>query len=163
MNDEIISYISNKKNSLGDIDFDNFIESDEYNNMDDNSKRDLFYMVTFIMSAKNYKKFNTIINDFVKIIEFIKDNEYLQNTHECYETLICNYLSKIRELLSKNDVIENQKELIESLSIFKDEIINLYYPNNDIKPNIIKNLDKIVKQIELNEEISDENIIKYKR
>ena len=163
MDNQILTYIQNNKESMGKNDFDTFIESDDFNDMDDESKRIIFYMESFIMSTKDYKIFSEIINDFTKIIVFIKDNEYLQNTHESYETLICNYLQKIRELLSKNDLLENENEFIQNLSKFKDEITKLYFPNND-KYNIINNLNKVVKQLDnIKDDISKENINKFER
>ena len=128
MEDPISNYIKNKNKIMGKENFNIFIESDEYNDMDDNSKRITFYMVTFIMSINEYKKFKDIIKDFINIILFIKENDYLQNFHEIYENLLLNYFNKIKEIIPIINISEKKEEneFIEYLREFIEEIQNIY-------------------------------------
>ena len=166
MEKSILDYIKDNKKDMGKDDFDTFFESDKYNDLDDDSKRIIFYMTTFIMSVKDYKTFSNVIDDFIKITLTIKRNEYLKNTHECYEEIICNYLKKIKSLLDKGDLYEkeSQNEFIKSLNNFVDELNDIYYPNNKMKSNTIKYWKKIENELDsLKEEISKENIKKFER
>ena len=164
MDEQIHKYIKNNKKTMGKIDFDSFIESDEFYELNDDSKRIIFFMVTLIMSTQEYKNFNIIIKDFTRIIGFIKENKYLEKTHESYDTLLCNYLKKIQKL--SFDISDNQDELIKDLGDFSEEITKIYFPQNNanIKPKIIKYLLEIKKQLNSNKDNIDKtNITKYER
>ena len=161
MEEEILDYIECNRNNMAKNDFDTFFESNEYNNIkDEESKRTIFYMTTFLMSTKEYNDFEEIIQYFTKITGAINENDYLQKTHECYEELICNYLKKIRTLLIKDDIYDNQSEnkFIQNLNHFVDELDNIFYPPNlklnaiindwkNIYNELLYNKDKIKKDI----------------
>ena len=137
MDEQIYKYIKNNKKTMGKEDFDSFVESDDFCDLNDDSKRVIFFMVILVMSTQEYKSFSKIIKDFTKIIEYIKDNEYLEKTHESYEAILCNYLKKIKNL--SNNIIDNQNELIKDLGDFSEGITKIYFPqnNNNMKSNII--------------------------
>ena len=166
MDKKILDYIKNNSKKLGQDDFDNFIESPEFNEMEDNSKRELFYINAFIMSTNNYNNnFKKIISDFLKIISFIDYYDYMHIIHESYETIICNYLDKI-ENLSRKEAHENENEFIECLNMLVDDIEKIYFPENSnkMKLNIAKSLGYIKIQLDrIKEEISKENLSKLER
>ena len=167
MDKNILDYIKNNSNKLGKVDFDNFIESPEFNEMEDDSKRELFYIHTFIMSINNYNNnFKEIISDFLKVISFIDYYDYMHIIHESYETIICNDLKNIEILSIKEEVYENEIEFIESLNMLVDDIEKIYFPENSnkMKFNIAKRLGNIKIQLDrIKEEKRKENIIKLER
>ena len=167
MEKEILDFIANNKEDMAKNDFDTFFESNEYNNIkDEDSKRTIFYMTTFLMSIKEYKEFGEIINEFIKIIGAIKENIYLQKTHECYEELICNFLNKIRQLLISDDIYGNKKEneFIKHLNHLVDELYKIFYPPNLELNTIINYWKKIYDELLSNKDkIKKENIKKFER
>ena len=167
MEKEILDYISNNKEDMTQNDFNNFFESDKYNNIkDEESKRTIFYMTSFLMSTKLYKEFGEIIKEFIKITGAINENKYLQKTHECYEELICNFLKKIKQLLTSDDIYENKNEniFIKNLNELVDEIDNIFYPPNLELNTIINDWKKIYKELNSNKDnISKNNIKKFER
>ena len=165
MDDQIYKYIKNNKKTMGKEDFDTFIESDEFCDLNDESKRIIFFMVTLIMSSQKYKSFTKIIKDFIKIIVYIKENKYLEKTHESYETLLCNYLKAIKKF-PDDDIIDNQNELIKDLGDFSEEITKIYFPQNNIniKLKVIKCLKEIKNKLDSNkDDIKETNITRYER
>ena len=167
MEKEILDFIANNKEDMAKNDFDTFFESNEYNNIkDEDSKRTIFYMTIFLMSTKEYKEFGEIINEFIKIIEKIDENIYLQKTHECYEELICNFLNKIRQLLISDDIYGNKKEneFIKHLNHLVDELDKIIYPPNLELNKIINYWKKIYDELLSNKDkIKKDNIKKFER
>ena len=167
MEKEILDFIANNKEDMAKNDFDTFFESNEYNNIkDEDSKRTIFYMTIFLMSTKEYKEFGEIINEFIKIIEKIDENIYLQKTHECYEELICNFLNKIRQLLISDDIYGNKKEneFIKHLNHLVDELDKIIYPQNLELNKIINYWKKIYDELLSNKDkIKKDNIKKFER
>ena len=166
MDKEILNYMKTNRKIMGQTDFDTFTESDEFNDMNEDSRKILFYINIFIMSTKDYKDFSEIIKDFKKIIIYIKGNEYLYNVDEIYEAIIINYLKKIQELLLKNYINENENKFIIELNTFTEEIKNICFPKNNpnMKLNINKYLERIKNQLDIiKEDINETNIKKYER
>ena len=167
MEKEILDFIANNKEDMAKNDFDTFFESNKYNNIkDEDSKRTIFYMTIFLMSTKEYKEFGEIINEFIKIIEKIDENIYLQKTHECYEELICNFLNKIRQLLISDDIYGNKKEneFIKHLNHLVDELDKIIYPPNLELNKIINYWKKIYDELLSNKDkIKKDNIKKFER
>ena len=167
MEKEILDYISNNKEDMTQNDFNNFFESDKYNNIkDEESKRTIFYMTSFLMSTKLYKEFGEIIKEFIKITGAINENKYLKKTHECYEELICNFLKKIRQLLALDDNYENknENEFIQNLNHLVDELDQIFYPPYLELNTIINDWKKIYKELNSNKDnISKNNIKKFER
>ena len=108
-----------ESNSSDDFDF---FDSDEFYNLDNDTKREVFYLKAFYMSTQEYSSLKDCVLDFKHITQYIKENDYLNNTHECYETMICNYLNSIDDLL--NPCIKKDKEdFINNFHIFNDKFI----------------------------------------
>ena len=150
MEKEILDFITNNMEDMAKKDFDNFFESDNYNNIkDEDSKRTIFYMTTFLMSTKEYKEFEEIIKEFAKIIEAIYEYKYLQKTHECYEELISNFLKKIRLLLTSDDIYENKYEniFIQNLNHLVEELDKIIYPSNLELNSIINDWKRIYDEL----------------
>jgi len=166
MDVNVLEYIKKNKKSLGKIDFESFYESNDFNKMNENSKITVFYFNVFLMSSKKYNYFNEIINDFIKITSKINENDYLKKTHECYEQIIINYLDKISSFFisREKDTLDNQKEFIELLDEFVEQISSIYYPNEKMKRNIIKYLDRLEKYLdERKEDINQEYLKRFQR
>ena len=167
MEQEILDYIANNKEDMDKNDFDDFFESDNYNNIkDEDSKRTIFYMTAFLMSTKEYKEFGEIIKEFIKIIGAIKENKYLQKTHECYEELISNFLKNIRQLLNSDDIYENKYEniFIQNLNHLVEELDKIIYPPNLKLNSIINNWKRIYDElISHKDNIKKDNIKKFER
>ena len=166
MDVNVLEYLKKNKKGLGKIDFESFFESNDFNNMNENSKRTVFYFNIFLMSSKKYNYFNEIINDFIKITSKINENDYLKNTHECYEQIIINYLDKISSFFisREKDTLDNQKEFIQLLDELVEQIGSIYYPNEKMKRNIIKYLDRLEKFLdERKEDINQEYLKRFQR
>ena len=166
MEEEILNYIECNRDNMAKNDFDSFFESNEYNSIkDEDSKRIIFYMTTFLMSTKEYNDFEEIIQYFTKITGAINENDYLQKTHECYEELICNYLKKIRTLLTKDDIYDNQNEnkFIQNLNHFVDELDNIFYPPNLKLNAIINDWKNIYNELLFNKDKIKKDIKRFER
>ena len=87
---EDVYHFLDKKNLMEEENFEKFFESSQFNALDENQKREIFYMKSFYMSTKEYDTLKNCINDFIYFITNINDNDYLHNTHECYEIIINN-------------------------------------------------------------------------
>ena len=140
--EEALKFISESKNFLKSSDFNDFIESDEFNNLNEESRKDIFFMKAFLMSTFEYEELRKCVEDFNLIISNVKYNEYLCDTHECYEKLISNYLNIIGDLLRpcfRND----QEEFINILNDFVDNLKDIYFKDEETKKNTINELKNI--------------------
>ena len=126
----VLDYIEENENQI------------ETNDLDDESKSDIFYMKSFYMSTKNYIKLEEAVEDFEVVIKCINDNNYLQNSHECFEILIINFLNSIDDLL-KPYCKNNQEVFINYIHKFLQSLEDLHYPNKNCKDDIIKELINI--------------------
>ena len=160
-----LEFIKKHRKIMKTNDLDSFLESDEYNDLkNEESKKNLFYLVTFINSAKNYQKLDLINKDLSLIIEYINSNEqYFKNIHESYKFTVCNYLEKALFLIKNNNVILST-EFISDLNNFVEIVSKIYYPNIEAKVDIIKALMKIEEQLEKNKfKIKREYTQRYER
>ena len=159
----VLDYIEENENQIETNDLDNLIESDNFNDLDDESKSDIFYMKSFYMSTKNYIKLEEAVEDFEVVIKCINDNNYLQNSHECFEILIINFLNSIDDLL-KPYCKNNQEVFINYIHKFLQSLEDLHYPNKNCKDDIIKELINIHDTlISLKKRINEQNLEKFKR
>ena len=164
MDAKVLEYLKRNKKDLGTIEFETFFESNDFNNLNEYSKRTVFYFNIFLMSSKKYSCFNDIINDFIKITSKINENDYLKNTHECYEQIIINYLNKIKSFFTERDTFEDQKEFIDLLTEFVEQRDSIYYPNEKMKRNTIKYWKDLAKYLnESKENISQEFMKRFER
>ena len=162
--DIILTFIRKNKKEMKSEDFNSFIKSDNYNNLDNKeARRIVFYIESFLKSTNNYTKFNILINDFQTIIKSINENEYLQKTHECYKTLLCNFLQNILSLIMNENVL-CENTFVSELNIFVDLIEKIYYPNQDMKLDIIKYFISIKKNLEENKnKITKDNTDRFEQ
>ena len=160
--ENVIQYLKNN-NIMNPINFNSFVESNEFNDLDEDSKKDIFYMVAFSMSTKDYSLLDDVINDFVLIITFINENEYLHDTQELYEFIVNNYLNNIDDLL-KPCFKKNQEIFINNLHKFTESLKQLYFANEKCKKSIIKELENLSESLyALSKKIEDKYQLKFKR
>ena len=164
--ENVIQYLQNNNNIMNiinPINFNSFVESNEFNDLDEDSKKDIFYMVAFSMSTKDYSLLDDVINDFVLIITFINENEYLHDTQELYEFIVNNYLNNIDDLL-KPCFKKNQEIFINNLHKFTESLKQLYFANEKCKKSIIKELENLSESLyALSKKIEDKYQLKFKR
>ena len=163
--ESVLQILKEHENFIESKSFDEFFEDNVFNDLDDDTKREVFYLKVFYMSTQKYSTLEECIEDFKKITSEIKDNDFLKNTHECYETMICNYLNVIDDLI-KPSINDNEEDFIncfhEFVDLLKDD--NICYPNDTIKKNIIKELISLQGNImRFNNKITDEYITKFNR
>ena len=90
---DALQFIEEKKNLIETNDLNQLIEDDNFNDLDDRAKNEIFYMAAFFKSTKKYNHFKQLkeaIDDLEMIIDFINNNEYLHRQHECFEMLMNN-------------------------------------------------------------------------
>ena len=165
--ERVLQFFKENEKLMESNSFDDFFESDEFNDLEDETKRDIFYVKTFDMSTQAYSVLDDCIEDFMKITSYIIENDYLQNAHECYETILKNYLDIIDDLLKPcfNDG-DGEEEFINNFHTFVDYLKekDIFYPNNEIKKNIINKLKDVQYSIDrYKSKIKDENEKKFKR
>ena len=164
--ENVIQYLQNNNNIMNiinPINFNSFVESNEFNDLDEDSKKDIFYMIAFSMSTKDYSLLEDVINDFVLIITFINENEYLHDTQELYEFIVNNYLNNIDDLL-KPCFKKNQEIFINNLHKFTESLKQLYFANEKCKKSIIKELENLSESLyALSKKIEDKYQLKFKR
>ena len=163
--ESVLQFLKEHENLIESDEFDDFFEDIAFNDLDDDTKREVFYLKVFYMSTQKYSTLEECIEDFKKITSEIKDNDFLKNTHECYETMICNYLNIIDDFI-KPSINDNEEDFIncfhEFVDLLKDD--NICYPNDTIKKNIIKELISLQGNImRFNNKITDEYITKFNR
>ena len=69
--EEALKFISESKNFLKSSDFNDFIESDEFNNLNEESRKDIFFLYAFLMSTFEYEELRKCVEDFNLIISNI--------------------------------------------------------------------------------------------
>ena len=162
----VSDYINDHENWIETSDLEILVESDDFNDLDDKSKSEIFYMTSFDMSSKEYNKLQEAIEDFELIIKCINYNNYLQKSHECFETLITNYLDIIDNLLKPayKSYKKEQEIFIKYLHKFLQSLEELHYPNKNCKAGIIKALINIQDSLSsFKKGIQQQNIKKFKR
>ena len=160
-----LKFLQENENLIESNSFDDFFESDEFNDLDDDTKREVFYLKTFYMSTQEYSSLENCIDDFIKITSDIKEKDYLQNIHECYQALICNYLNNIDDLL-KPCFNNDEGDFIDNFHTFVDYLNDkdLFYPNDTCKKNIINELKNVQYDIGgFKRRIKNENVTKFNR
>ena len=163
---EINKFLDENKDMMekeGEDELEEFFESDEFNNLDEKLKREIFYMKSFYISTKEYKQLENCIKDFIYLIKYINDNDYLHNTHECYEIIIKNYLNQIDDRL-KPCLKENQDNFIENIYEFVENLDSIYLSNAQCAKSIIKELKNLQEEIlNYKKKINEENKMKFER
>ena len=139
---DVLQFIEEKKNLIESNDLNQLIEDDDFNDLDDISKNEIFYMATFFYSTKKYKELKEVTNDFEMIVDLINNNEYLHNQHECFETLMSNYLNSMDDLL-KPCFKKNQEDFIQCFHQFIDNLQRLNFSNDNCRKGVIKELKNI--------------------
>ena len=161
--EEVYKFLDENKDMMekeGEEELEEFFESDEFYDLDENSKREIFYMKSFYKSTKEYEKLENCIKDFMFLIKYIYDNDYLHNVHECYETIVKNYLNQIDDRL-RPCFKENQDNFINSIYEFVENLDYIYLPNDQCKNSIIKELKNLQEEIlNYKKKIKEENKMK---
>ena len=164
--EEVYKFLDENKDMMekeGEEELEEFFESDEFYDLDENSKREIFYMKSFYKSTKEYEKLENCIKDFMFLIKYIYDNDYLHNVHECYETIVKNYLNQIDDRL-RPCFKENQDNFINSIYEFVENLDYIYLPNDQCKNSIIKELKNLQEEIlNYKKKINEENKMKFER
>lgn len=158
-----LNFIKKNKKEMKSNDLDSFLESDEYNDLINNElKRNLFYMVLFLNSAKIHNNLSLINKDLSLMIESITNENYLQNIHECYKKTLYNYLEQAYYLIKNKIVID--VECVSHINNFIEIITRMPYSNNKIKNDIIKCLKKIEELlVKSRKKVNNDNIKRYER
>ena len=139
---DVLQFIEEKKNLIETNDLNQLIEDDDFNDLDDKSKNEIFYMAAFFYSTKKYKELKEVINDFEMIIDFINNNEYLHNQHECFEALMSNYLNSMDDLL-KPCFKKKQEDFIQCFHQFIENLQKLNFSNDNCRKGVIKELKNV--------------------
>ena len=139
----VLQYIKDNKNEMEPKNLKIFYESLEFNELDETSRKDIFYFVSFRMSTKEYKQLDEAIQDFIDIIDLVNDNEYLQNTNEYYAAVIVNYLNRISKLLFNFCFENNQEIFIDNFQAFTESLDKFCLSNTNCRKTILKELTKL--------------------
>ena len=140
-NDYVIKFI--EKNSCLIIDkyFNEFLKTDEYNNLNKNHKTELFQQVAFFNSCKSYSNIKILKDDFKQISLNFPRND---NNIEFYYNIIFQYLINLFTLVNNKKFyldLENIKELKKLL-----EYLNISNLSKENK--IFQQLQKILTLLE---------------
>ena len=142
---DALQFIEEKKNLIETNDLNQLIEDDNFNDLDDRAKNDIFYMAAFFKSTKKYNHFKQLkeaIDDLEMIIDFINNNEYLHRQHECFEMLMNNYLNSMDDLLNPC-LKKDQEAFIQFFHQFVDIIQKINFYNDNCRKGVIKELKNI--------------------
>ena len=160
---DVLQFIEEKKNLIETNDLNQLIEDDDFNDLDDKSKNEIFYMAAFFKSTKKFKDLKEAIDDFEMIIDFINNNEYLYNQHECFEMLMNNYLNSMDDSL-KPCFKEDQEVFIQFFHQFIENIQKINFSNDNCRKGVIKELKNIQDSLSLFvKKIKEEYKEKFKR
>jgi hypothetical protein len=61
---DVLQFIEEKKNLIETNDLNQLIEDDDFNDLDDKSKNEIFYMAAFFYSTKKYKELKEVIKTY---------------------------------------------------------------------------------------------------
>jgi len=142
---DALQFIEEKKNLIETNDLNQLIEDDNFNDLDDRAKNDIFYMAAFFKSTKKYNHFKQLkeaIDDLEMIIDFINNNEYLHRQHECFEMLMNNYLNSMDDLLNPC-LKKDQEAFIQFFHQFVEIIQKINFYNDNCRKGVIKELKNI--------------------
>ena len=137
-----LKFLKENKNLIKTNDLNQLVENDDYNDLDDEFKNDIFYMASFFMSTKEYKTLKEAIEDFEMIIEFINNNDYLYNEHECFEEVLNSYLNNIDDLM-KPCFKKNQEDFIKYFHQFFENLEKIHFHNDNCKKSVVNILNNI--------------------
>ena len=166
--DDVIQCLKENDNILEENDFEKFINSDEFNDLEEGPRNEIFYMKAFDMSSKEYEKdkLKECINDFnmiIKTIKEFKENDDHYKIHECYEAIIKNYLNTFDDLF-KPCFKEDQNGFTFAIHNLVDGLDNIIFPNNNFKNEIINELKNILGILKkLFKSINHENKLRFER
>ena len=166
--DDVIQFLKENDNILEENDFEKFINSDEFNDLEEGPRNEIFYMKAFEMSSKEYEKdkLKECINDFnmiIKTIKEFKENDDHYKIHECYEAIIKNYLNTFDDLF-KPCFKEDQNGFTFAIHNLVDGLDNIIFPNNKFKNEIINELKNILGILKkLFKSINQENKLRFER
>ena len=166
--DDVIQCLKENDNILEENDFEKFINSDEFNDLEEGPRNEIFYMKAFEMSCKEYEKdkLKECINDFnmiIKTIKEFKENDDHYKIHECYEAIIKNYLNTFDDLF-KPCFKEDQNGFTFAIHNLVDGLDNIIFPNNNFKNEIINELKNILGILKkLFKSINHENKLRFER
>ena len=142
--EDVKQFIKGNKNLIKINDLNQLVEDDNFNDLDDESKNQIFFMAALNLSTKDYKALTLkeTIEDFEMIIEFINNNDYLHDEHECFESLIKEYLNNIDDLL-KPSFKSNQEDFIKLLHKLIENIEKINFTNDNCKKGVINELKNL--------------------